>query len=110
MISVIQENSSSIQAACFLGLIGCMIGILVYDEHPDLKTFLMRVITSLILAPIAFMASGIWFTDDMSKIAITIVSGFIGRPFLRGVHRVFMLISEKPLETVEKIVSIWRKK
>ena len=110
MIDFISAHKFSIQLASFCGMIGFLISIMVYDEHPNVKTFFMRFITSLILAPIAFMLSGVWVTDDIIRISIAVCAGFIGRPILRGVHRVSMLISETPLETIDKIVSIWRKK
>ena len=107
---ILAEHSEAFQTGAFIGLMGCMVAFMVHNEHPDIKTILLRILTSLILAPMAFVFSGIWFDEEMIRILIALVAGFIGRPLLRAVHTLAMLISEKPLETITKLASLWGKK
>jgi hypothetical protein len=110
MIQSLSDHAESIQVGASIGLIGCMIGFMVYNEHPDVKTILLRILTSLILAPIAFIFSGIWFDEEMIRIMIAMIAGFIGRPLLRAVHTIAILLSEKPLETLTKLAQLRGKK
>ena len=110
MIQIIFENTENIVTGSFLGILGCTIGFMVYSEQPDAKTIVLRILTSLIISPICFIFSGIWFDDEMIRVLIALAAGFIGRPLLRAVHSVVMIISEKPIETIEKLITAWRKK
>jgi hypothetical protein len=107
---MISNHFDAIQTGVFIGLMGCMVGFMVHNEQPDIRTILLRILTSLVLAPMAFIFSGIWFDEEMIRILIALFAGFIGRPLLRGVHTLAMLISEKPLETITKLSSLWGKK
>ena len=110
MIEYFELYQSQMKAGVLFGLIGAIISFAVRDEQPTLKVTFLTIVTSVLISPIIYITSGIWITEDMIRVLCALASGYIGRPILRGIHKLALMFADAPLKIAAEITKIWGKK
>lgn len=99
-------HAGAIRIGFTAGLFGAAISLLSRDEHPNVKTTLLIIVTAGLVSPFCYVISGVWVTEDMIRLAIATTAGFIGRPLLRMLINIANLLSNHPFKYLKELASI----
>lgn len=99
-------HAGAIRVGFSAGIFGAAISLLSRDEHPNVKTTLLIIITAGLIAPFCYVVSGVWIAEDMVRLTIATVAGFIGRPILRMLVNIANLLSNQPFKYLKELSGI----
>lgn len=106
LISDFGIHAASIRVGFIAGLFGAAVSLMSRDEHPDVKTTLLIILTAGMISPFCYILSGVWISEDIIRLAIAAAAGFIGRPILRMLVNIANLLSNQPFKYMRELSSI----